>query len=65
VLVVKNDDLSLRPGMTASAEIATASVKDALLVPNAALRYTPAATASSRGFVASLMPGPPRGAHSR
>jgi HlyD family secretion protein len=60
VLVVRNDDLSLRPGMTASADIATASVKDALLVPNAALRYTPAATASSRGFVASLMPGPPR-----
>ena len=62
VLVVKNDDLSLRPGMTASAEIETASVKDALLVPNAALRYTPAATTASRGFVASLMPGPPRGA---
>ncbi len=62
VLVVKNDDLSLRPGMTASAEIETASVKDALLVPNAALRYTPAAMTASRGFVASLMPGPPRGA---
>ncbi len=62
VLVVKNDDLSLRPGMTASAEIETASVKDALLVPNAALRYTPAATTASRGFVASLMPGRPGGA---
>ena len=49
VLVVKNDDLSLRPGMTASADIETASVKDALLVPNAALRYTPATTTSSRG----------------
>lgn len=61
VLVVANDDLSLRPGMTASAEIATASVSGALLVPNAALRYTPeAAAASGRGFVGSLMPGPPR-----
>lgn len=59
-LVVANDDLSLRPGMTASAEIATASVKGALLVPNGALRFTPTATTeSSRGFVGSLMPGPP------
>jgi len=64
VLRVTNDDLSLRPGMTASAEIATASVKDALLVPNAALRFTPpaASTASNgRGFVGSLLPGPPPG----
>ena len=62
VLRVKNDDLSLRPGMTASAEIASASVKGALLVPNAALRYAPAPAqaASGRSFVSSLMPGPPR-----
>ncbi len=57
VLVVDNDDLSLRPGMTASAEIATAAVDDALLVTNAALRFTPPATAQRRGF--SLMPQPP------
>jgi HlyD family secretion protein len=62
VLTVNNDDLSLRPGMTASAEIATASVKGALLVPNAALRFTPAVSTETggRGFVGSLMPGPPR-----
>lgn len=61
VLVVANDDLSLRPGMTASAEIATAAVKNALLVPNGALRFTPVAAArAGRGFVGSLMPGPPR-----
>jgi HlyD family secretion protein len=61
-LEVKNDDLSLRPGMTASAEIASTSVKNALLVPNAALRYSPADASSpaGRGFVGSLMPGPPR-----
>ena len=61
-LKVKNDDLSLRPGMTASAEIASTSVKNALLVPNAALRYSPAARSrpAGRGFVSSLMPGPPR-----
>ncbi len=61
VLQVANDDLSLRPGMTASADIATASVRDTLLVPNGALRFTPATTAAaSRGIVSSLMPGPPR-----
>lgn len=62
-LNVDNDDLSLRPGMTASAEIASASVRGALLVPNAALRFTPPATLSarrSRGFVGSLLPTPPR-----
>jgi HlyD family secretion protein len=64
VLTVRNDDLSLRPGMTASAEIASAAVKGALLVPNAALRFTPTTTTTrnSGGFVGSLMPGPPRGA---
>lgn len=63
VLQVSNDDLSLRPGMTASATIASATIENALLVPNAALRYTPADTAASnagRGIVGSLVPGPPR-----
>jgi HlyD family secretion protein len=60
VLTVKNDDLSLRPGMTASADIASASVRGALLVPNAALRFTPsAAPAESGGIVRNLMPRPP------
>lgn len=62
VLKVKNDDLSLRPGMTATAEIATLTRENALLVPNAALRFTPSTTASAqprRGLVGSLMPGPP------
>lgn len=63
LLTVKNDDLSLRPGMTASAEIATALVKDALLVPNGALRFTPATqtgSQSGRGLAGGLIPGPPR-----
>ncbi|MEL7256273.1 MAG: efflux RND transporter periplasmic adaptor subunit, partial [Pseudomonadota bacterium] len=34
---------SLRPGMTATADIIVAEVEDALLVPNAALRYAPPA----------------------
>jgi HlyD family secretion protein len=47
---------------TLTADIATASVDGALLVPNSALRFTPAATtaAPSRSFVSTLMPGPPR-----
>lgn len=41
VLTVDNKDLSLRPGMTATATIVTAERKDALSVPNAALRFNP------------------------
>ena len=42
VLEVDNSDLVLRPGMTATAEIVTTSIEDAVLIPNAALRFTPA-----------------------
>ena len=41
VLEVDNSELLLRPGMTATAEIVTTSIKDTLLIPNAALRFTP------------------------
>lgn len=58
-LKVKNEDLSLRPGMTATAEIACITREHALLVPNAALHYEPAEPdASPKGFI-SFMPGPP------
>lgn len=40
-LEVRNEDLSLRPGMTASATIRSNERTDVLLVPNAALRFTP------------------------
>lgn len=63
LLTVKNEDLTLRPGMTASAEIATASRSQVVLVPNAALRFTPpeaAAAQDSRGVLGRLLPGPPR-----
>jgi HlyD family secretion protein len=62
VLKVKNDDLSLRPGMTATAEIATVTRDNALLVPNAALRFTlatPAGAPPSGGLLDSLLPHPP------
>jgi len=38
---VNNPDLSLRPGMTAAARIRTGFARNALRVPNAALRFTP------------------------
>ena len=41
VLTVANPDLSLRPGMTATATITTSEEKNVLLVPNAALRFQP------------------------
>ncbi len=68
-LKVSNDDLSLRPGMTATAEISTATREDALLVPNAALRFTPAPAASKKadsgGILGSLLPRMPRVASTR
>jgi HlyD family secretion protein len=64
-LDVNNQDLSLRPGMTATATIRTSDRAPALLVPNTALRFTPsgagnpAATAASPSIVSRLMPRPP------
>jgi HlyD family secretion protein len=41
VLAVDNPDLALRPGMTGTATIRTEEKAGVLLVPNAALRFTP------------------------
>lgn len=67
VLSVDNADLLLRPGMTATADITVQSVKDALLVPNAALRFSPPMAGPppggnilSRLFRAPRPPGAPR-----
>ncbi|MDR1708401.1 MAG: efflux RND transporter periplasmic adaptor subunit, partial [Candidatus Accumulibacter sp.] len=63
VLSVQNDDLALRPGMTATARIVTAQRENALLAPNAALRFTPPDTAGAKdsgGIIARLFPRPPR-----
>ncbi|MSM41600.1 MAG: efflux RND transporter periplasmic adaptor subunit [Geobacter sp.] len=64
VLQVENSDLSLRPGMTGTAEITTLTRDNALLVPNAALRFTPATTAATQkksggSVVGALIPRPP------
>ena len=68
-LDVDNKDLSLRPGMTGTATIATTERNGVLLVPNSALRYTPsngnaaasAASGSTGGLVSKLIPRPPPG----
>lgn len=63
VLTVNNDDLLLRPGMTATAEITTLELDDVLVVPNAALRFSPPKAPSgsqkNEGIVMSLVPKPP------
>lgn len=67
ILTVDNQALLLRPGMTATADITVKSVKDALMIPNAALRYTPPSTSASRssGFSLTRMFRPPRSSGSR
>jgi len=65
-LDVKNNDLSLRPGMTATATITAVERKGVLLVPNTALRFTPqsngngTAAKSGSDIMASVMPRLPR-----
>lgn len=59
-LSVDNSELLLRPGMTATAEIIVKQSEQALLVPNAALRFAPplsqsAAEASGGSLVGRLM----------
>lgn len=64
VLAVTNEDLSLRPGMTATADITVAERKGVLAVPNAALRYAPPRSAQGNtrtGLLGMIMPRPPGG----
>lgn len=66
ILDVENPETLLRPGMTATADVVVARVDDTLLVPNAALRFTPPTSRESRsdqrgGLLTSLLPRPGRG----
>lgn len=54
VLDVDNDDLKLRPGMTANVQILLSEVKDAIMVPDQAFRFTP--SAGEPGAAAKNMP---------
>ncbi len=64
VLSVENGDLALRPGMTATADIVVKKVKNGVLVPTAALRFTPPAqdgeaNKQSGSLLGALLPHPP------
>jgi HlyD family secretion protein len=66
ILSVDNSDMRLRPGMTATAMITVQQIQDALLVPNAALRFSPSADnesneSDSRGITGALIPRIPSG----
>jgi HlyD family secretion protein len=61
VLDIDNSELLLRPGMTATAEIKATEIADALLVPNAALRFTPVSdTTGNQSLLRRFIPGPPQ-----
>ena len=64
VLNVDNSDLSLRPGMTATADITVKKVENAILLPNAALRFAPLIkekeAASNGSLLSKLLPRRPR-----
>jgi HlyD family secretion protein len=62
ILTIDNSELLLRPGMTATAEIVVQEVEDALLVPNAALRFSPSATDTPQTvtLLQRIIPSPPR-----
>jgi HlyD family secretion protein len=68
VLTVDNSSLSLRPGMTATAAITVERVTDAILAPNASLRFTPPTSEPSAstggGLLSKILPRPPRPAPS-
>jgi len=62
VLEVDNSDLSLRPGMTATADITVKKLEGAVLVLSTALRFSPPVQetkAPSRGLLGAMLPRPP------
>lgn len=62
VLNVDNSELLLRPGMTATAEIKAIEIANALVVPNAALRFSPPAgdAGQKRTLLQRILPGRPQ-----
>jgi len=65
ILSVDNSRQTLRPGMTATADIVTMHKQSVLLIPNAALRFRPAtdgqgSDASKGGIASAIVPGPRR-----
>lgn len=65
VLKVDNTDLSLRPGMTATADIIIKKIEGAILIPSAALRFEPSALVDKAkpeggSLISRILPRPPR-----
>ena len=60
VVLVNNEELLLRPGMTASAKIVTKESVDKLIVPNGALRFKPKTQNKERKNTMSLVEPPKR-----
>ena len=63
VLKLENKDLSLRPGMTATADIIVENLENVVLIPNAALRFSPPVEKEDKpgpSLMDSLLPGPPK-----
>ncbi len=63
ILSVNNADLFLRPGMTATAEMVVEKLSNVLLVPTAALRFTPPDKKDKKpepSFLEKLLPRGPR-----
>ena len=61
VIEVGNEDMKLRPGMTANVNIVTAQKKDTLRISNAALRFRPPENASVIGGTNAPSDGAGRG----
>jgi len=59
VLTIENSELLIRPGMTATSQIVVQELQDALMVPNAALRFSPPAEQASSSFLKALLPSLP------
>lgn len=63
VLKVDNPDFSLRPGMTATADITVKKLENVLLISSSALRFSPLLQQekkSSASLISSLIPQPPK-----
>jgi HlyD family secretion protein len=56
LISVDNEDLRLKPGMTANVSITTARRDDAVRIPTAALRFRPPAEAPGTGAIAAAPP---------
>ena len=60
VVVVNNEELLLRPGMTATAQINTKQSLDKLMIPNTALRFKPKIQLEQKSNTINLVQGPRR-----